>query len=815
MDLDLEPWQYDHQGSRGQDDSKWYPEEGNFSHPCSGQLTPQNAVAWKLWDHWTMYAGGVMDSGIRAELDRLCKKVAQMKSGRGKELPTVLAYCGSDVGDHRLVMDRIEVFLEDYESLFGYVVRVGPRQCHTAEVAIRSICDKVMHKAAKAGEGTFASASFVDASDEEYEDADVKHVGTDGVSAQEKEICTALDLVNWYNEFHVESGQSRRRITILVDQAQLIPKDVLRNILSHCSSMTCDEGLPVIVVLGMQMKPDGQHDILEGEVKPGILPLGAFHFFDARSTCISLLEFLALDSRCPLAFDPDLLKWVRAWVDHEGHLSLSGLLKVLGMLCRHYFHDNALSCLGDSSIPMSNLSFTSTATEALVSHFRQVIQGNPSLLPELSLTLSKDPNAGSAPLSKKDLLYQRASQGAACAVKWKQRVCESLSLWNALVLAAEPQSFETPLQRMCRLWNLVWPCKDDVEQSATVQRHLAKLYRRLPEARDVDLKHLLSTLRSTCKTLHVDLTESLQSVEESFLQEPGTERQKRIRKAFDTAFSAFCSHGIWQPLEDSDARAMFRGFFEFPHSLVKDDRILSKLNPTIQASLLKAMEEGSIHEFESDFSRDLLLLYRLLELCRGKSVNVEDMWEAFKEVIYPSSDEKALDESGKAKEEDWPLLRRRFAHGIMALHTLGIVIPKERPKKGDSFERWRLHKRYFGRIWNVVAGPVATEADIDDSLTTALPENALATTPSAQICNMDLRKLTDVHVNTASTDCAAPTTPPAQLSNPELRRKLVKLNSNELPDKKFQPRESLQRPAQRAASPPSKRRRRENVVICW
>lgn len=794
MEYDLEPWVFDPNSECASKINRHPPD--SFSHPCSGQLTPQNAVFWKVWDHWTKYAGNIMDSGVRAELDRLCKKVPFIKSGRGKELPVVLAYCGSDVEDHRLVMSRIEESFEDHTSLFEYVVRVGPRECQTTEVAIRSICHALTQPKQKA-KARAALSLVVDASDEECETADVNEADCEGESGQGKEVCTALDLVNWYKESHGEFNKSQRRIAILVDQAQLIPKDILRSFLSHWSSVACDEGLPVIVLLGMQMKPDGQHDLLEGEVKPGILPLGAFHFFDARSTCILLLEFLASDFRCPLAIHPELLKWLRGWVDIEGHLALSGLLKVLGIICSHYFCKTPLSCLGGVSTPLQTSWFTSTEEASLMGYVIEIIQANPSLLPELSLALPKDPNA-SIGRPKKDMLYHRASDGSARALVWRWRMCESLDLWKVLVSTAEPQSFETPLQRMCRLWNLLWPGKYNAEQSDGFQKHLAKLFRRLSEAKDVDLKRLLAQLRCTCNSLRLDLTQQMESVEKALSQAPGSDRQSQIRKAFETAFSAFCSHGFWQPLADDDARAMFMGFFEIPYSLVTGT-ILMKLNPTVQASLSKVLEEGCTHEFESHFGKDILSLYRLLELSRGKSVDAEDMWTAFKQAHNPSSSEPAPDDAEKSTENDCPLLRRRFDNGVMALHNLGVIIPKERLKKGDC-TGWRLHKRYFGRVWQVErspTGPASTEHDADAQL------------------------------SAAATEDAAPMTPPAPV-----HRQLTKQDSNQLPEKKYQARheqmatsskQSL-KPSlnglpssikERAPSPPFKRRRKERVTILY
>eukprot|EP00746_Dinoflagellata_sp_MGD_P166646 gnl/MRDRNA2_/MRDRNA2_96689_c0_seq1.p1 gnl/MRDRNA2_/MRDRNA2_96689_c0~~gnl/MRDRNA2_/MRDRNA2_96689_c0_seq1.p1 ORF type:complete len:813 (+),score=172.50 gnl/MRDRNA2_/MRDRNA2_96689_c0_seq1:101-2539(+) len=793
---DLAPWLFE-PNNRGRLKSTCNQED-NFSHPCGGRLTPQNAVAWKVWDHWTKYAGSLMDSGVRAELERLCKKVPFVKTGRGKELPTVLAYCGSDVEDHTLVMNRVEESLADRTSLFEYVVRVGPKQCHTTELAIRSICHAVTRLAAKAGEGSAAPSLVVDASDEECETADVNEVGNEGESGQGKEVCTALDLVHWYKEFHGESTKGQRHIAILVDQAQIIPKDILRSFLSHWSSAACDEGLPVFVLLGMQMKPDGQHDLLEGEVKPGILPLGAFHLFDARSTCISLLEFLASDFKCPVAVHPDLLKWLRGWVDIEGHLALSGLLKVLGVICRHYFCKTPLSCLGGVFTPLQRSWFTSTEEASLMGYVIEAIQANPKLLAELLLALPKDASASTGSLSKKDMLYHRASHGSARALIWRWRICESLDLWKALVSTAEPQSFETPLQRMCRLWNLLWPGKYNAEQSESFQKHLAKLLRRSSEAKDIDLRSLIAQLRCTCNSLRLDLTQQIESVEKVLSQAPGSERQHQIRKAFEAVFSAFCSHGFWQPLADEDARAMFIGFFEIPYSLV-NGTILMKLNPTVQASLSKVLEEGCTHEFESHFGKDILSLYRLLELSRGKSVDAEDMWEAFKQAYDLSNEEPASNESEKDEENACTLLRKRFDQGVMALHHLGVVIPKERMRKGDC-TGWRLHKRYFGRVWQVEHGPASQASTEQDA---------------------------DAQLNAAATEDAAPTTPPAQV-----HRQLMKQDSNQLPEKKHQVRHeqmatsskhSVKPPwkelhssiQERAASPPFKRRRKERVTICW
>jgi hypothetical protein len=106
---------------------------------------------------------------------------------------------------------------------------------------------------------------------------------------------------------------------------------------------------------------------------------------------------------------------------------------------------------------------------------------------------------------------------------------------------------------------------------------------------------------------------------------------------------------------------------------------------------------------------DLALLYRLLECSATKTIEVADLWQAFKDCALPSPCESTM------------LLR--FGRGLLGLHAMGLFAPQSggRGGTGYSFDQWRLRKKHFGRVWLKAKQRSCT--DNVSTFTDAVPES--------------------------------------------------------------------------------------------
>eukprot|EP00927_Polykrikos_kofoidii_P038622 TRINITY_DN33035_c0_g1_i1.p1 TRINITY_DN33035_c0_g1~~TRINITY_DN33035_c0_g1_i1.p1 ORF type:complete len:823 (-),score=117.92 TRINITY_DN33035_c0_g1_i1:67-2535(-) len=682
---------------------------------CSlrGRVATDGSPTSAVWSRWACQAERFATEHVRSAFGRLRGRVHEIAANPNRELPTVLALAGADVADHEATMVMVDRLVRS-ESYADSVALVGPDDFRTLSIVTKRICSQFVHGVSISGEN-----------EDETERKKANRLGF-------------LEFIEWYH-----ARQSKGLAVLLVQQAGAVPKEQLRETLSCLGASCCSAGIRVLVVLGLQHPPQARFDLLEGRPLVGLRLVDALCLFDARIITERLLDHLARDADCPLALSSDLLLWL--WSQfHSGHQSLTHVLKVLALVCSRTLVDHPWASLCEPlPVQQGNVSRASDDDNYKVSLQRLFAQrlravAEPRQLAEtwqrLSSPLSQEASVGRSgvKVDKKAL-----ADAAALAVMWRQRVCASLAVWDALYCATQPLAGkDTRVKRLDRLMKELWPEPgEESETIVTKQRQavaslLSLCWQTMSTLSRADLDGLVSKLVRDGTILDTEVQKELEDiVVKGGRGLKDVQLVDRLRKWFDRLMGRY-----WQPLEGM-ARDVFVAVFDCGGPALRTQvQELGGCQSKAEALLALAhgraarrIEGGDGQSAEG--SNDMALLYRLLECAAGRSAYLGDIWRAFAEARGAMS----------MRGAEALAMQRRFGEGIFALHAMGLHVPKQvsaggsckgggrgrgRGRGGDSntptgpFDGWRLKKQCFGRPWLKRKEP---EPDYELTQAVALP----------------------------------------------------------------------------------------------
>lgn len=650
-------------------------------------VDPALAEAWGRYAH---LAEVLATRHVRAAFGRLAARLHEAAArGPDGDLRAVLALAGADAADHEATM-RLMQHLVREQVPAAHIARVGPEDFRTTSAATRRVSEQLMQGgAARAGA---VAAAVIEGGEPEVEDAEWW--------PEDRELHTsrmsdggALDFVDW----HHERGLAGPAV-LLVERVEAVPKDGLRHVLGCFGSACCDSGIPFIVVLGLQQPPQSRHELLEGEPLLPLRIVDALCAFEAGTVCAQLLERLAEDpGTLPLA--PASLFWLRNQFQYVRR-SFSATLRALALLCEGQVSRGPLAAL--CSGPLDGGTQAAPTCLLLTRCDAELVRSLRVVWPAMSE--AHDDNAAFLEAAR-----PLASKAAAEVIAWRGRLCSSLGVWDALLCAAEPLArHEVRLRRLCRLLSALWPTRaTDAAESQELEdaghRSAAELLQRcLQQLLPMDNEGIaleltaLQALQQVLRAAGRSLDESLQRELEA-LGDPAM-RQEELRKGIRRWLERVRDE-CWQPLRGTARAVLLEGIACQGSLVTLVERQLSGTSGSTAEALLVPLSTGR-RTPGSDVPGDVTLLWRLLQGCNGRRVDIAALWRAF------CDHSKAVvgEEGGPAGAAR----RRRFGLALAALHALGLHAPRAGGGAGGG--GWRLHKRHFGRIWHgagLVARPAA------------------------------------------------------------------------------------------------------------
>jgi hypothetical protein len=298
------------------------------------------------------------------------------------------------------------------------------------------------------------------------------------------------------------------------------------------------------------------------------------------------------------------------------------------------------------------------------------------------------------------ICQSEVAQASAKAACWRQRLIASFGVWDALFCAVQPMArHEARLRRFCKLFEELWPADSSydesslaaaVEKEQTRVNHLVNsLVERISQSAnlvsDKEILELLDNLIKGAAGLELDVKLDVVELRSTCLQ--GDELRVGIQDWLRRVQRLY-----WCPL-DGAARIMFKEVFCAKcsgglHMKVESNLAGSHLDYIVETPV----RHLAARSYSDEPMDNAAVLYRLLECSSSRTVEVADLWKNFCECITSISEGATMPES---------TLKLRFGHGLLALHTLGLVSPQTGGKSdGDTkFDHWRLRKRHFGRVW--------------------------------------------------------------------------------------------------------------------
>lgn len=309
-----------------------------------------------------------------------------------------------------------------------------------------------------------------------------------------------------------------------------------------------------------------------------------------------------------------------------------------------------------------------------------------------------------------DALRHQAAMAIAQVVSWRQRLCDSLRIWDTLLCAADPLArHEAPLRRLCRLLDALWPrlsaptscgagggAPEMQADDGQVQRLLEPLLGALlvepgSALPSVDLRKLTKDLLAAAGGLDAALRkdlEALSAAEQEDLPADLASWFERLRLQ------------CWQPLAGA-TRNFFIACVPCPGEVTaRVYRRLCGTGGSVVTALLNPLVSGNPAPGAQQ-PEDLTLVWRFLQCAKGRRVDVSELWKAFNDRAPLGPGE------GRTAAAKMAQRRRRFGHAVASLNLMGLHLPRGGPGAAFSGKSggWRLVRRHFGRIWRATKNP--------------------------------------------------------------------------------------------------------------
>jgi len=600
------------------------------------------------------------------------------------DITAILALAGSDAADHVATMKQVEQLIR-VERPDANVALVSPEDFRNLAWVTRCICDQVMSSGNKYEE------SGADDDDDEGETEDLdgnEHAGARKVYPR----ASVYDFIDQYQQ-----EQRSGPLVLCIQQADGVPKDQLRDMLSCWGTACSDASIPVMVIFGLHHLPQSRFDLLEGEPLVTLSVVNSLCLFNAREVSAEIIEYLAEDDTCPLVLSPDLLTWLRHQFMNV-RFSVSYILKVIALLCHQLEMHSPLStlCLVQEEVATGTSSMSSRSSRRLEQAFKTRLGQSPNLVEHLKPLWPEECSIMSEQDTEvlKDCVCEQGAKVAAQALQWRRRLCASLKVWDELLCAVQPITrHEARLRRLVLFLEPVWPkpaSTDAVEilvqqQQDNVKRRLAALLQPFSEKAGP-----LAMSREDMNKLVVAVTAAAAGLERGFQMELQDLQQKSLS---DAALASGLRNWFtklqgqhWHPMPIA-AQKLFLAGFACPSAAAK--KVLQQLGNThsyVADTTLVPLAEG----MASGPLKDMTLLYRIFECVPSRSMDIADLWKAFSTKVGASS-------SGGA---DTSAITTRFVQALLALHQMGLHKPYVISGKSDKkFGGWRTRKCFAGRVW--------------------------------------------------------------------------------------------------------------------
>ncbi|CAE8614294.1 unnamed protein product [Polarella glacialis] len=617
--------------------------------------TKSSVGGGRLCSRWAteaaQFAGDSVRRAFESGLGKHLQSLNQGQLASNGDVPMVLALAGFDVEDNAATMSQVEQLVRE-QLPKSCTAMVGSNGFRNLSVTSRRICQQLTR-----GDGAERRSADFGGADGGEDEEDEELLGLPGAVA-------AADFAEWHR-----SRGAGPVVLLLSQAADSLSKDVFRDVLGFWGTVCGRASIPLLLVVGLQQLPQSRCELFDGAPLVSVVQVDTLRLFDASAVCNKLLEHLVEDAGCPWALPPEVVTRLRQSFLNSEH-SVSQILRKLVLLC-----DEALRC--SPFAPLCAERIDGSLTAAKLEHtfskcFKEATARPRQLLME---ALEKLGITGSA------------AQVYSQAVLWRRRLIDSLKVWEALLVAAQPTvGQEARIRRLCKLLEALWPV-DDTQQASQEQRlhgmfgKVKELLNCLPREQ---VRKLLAELSSAARGLSAALQGKLKTLQAQ--ADGASQTDDEIRTSL-LCWLEDVRQAYWQPLS-GHARDLFLAGLCCPQAVL--DKVEVSLGSKTEDQHILQLANGTsgngVTVAHSSMD-DAAVMCRLLECHTGKAVKVADLWKAF----------TCIQGTGPSPSN---VLKRRFGMALATLHPLGLHLPVSGKSDGDqSLSGWRVRKRHFGRVW--------------------------------------------------------------------------------------------------------------------
>jgi len=672
-----------------------------------------DSAAVEIWRRWANRAEQLAAEFVAESCQRVVKQFqkAAEQPLRGS-ITGVLALAGHDVSDHEATIRQSQGILRESMPRANMAL-LWPEDFRNLVSVTRKACEQLMSAS------TLRSVDFL-RHGFECDGSDVEDDGeVDDVDIMDGTRRGFPDFIDWRQD----NGRSREPVIVVLGQAEQIPKAMLRDFLSGLGCACCDEGIPLLVMFGLSLPPQGRMELLEDEPLVSLNVVDTVKLFDVDSVLQPWLTEMMKDTKSLLVLPPWLIVALgKKYVEQTDCCSLSQALATFALLLMELIMRSHTGFLcrplqEDPIISMKNHTSEASWAQSLQSNFKLIIdRGCGEGFLEHPDALSEEgqewfASYEEAAVSDMAKAKQSLAEVAAQVAMWRTAVVASLPAWEALLCAAQPTVKQASATwRLQKLLQLLWPQKAGPSEAASAaqkeSKEVAELIATCLKAAQglelASLQALAQELRNCAPALPAKVQAELPSLLRSTEYDQSAVLLAELRTWFTCV-----QKGCWQPLTSEDARCLFVYGFCTSDARVQEawKAVEAKVGGGVNHygdRLLKPLAHGSCAQLD-----DMALLYRLLECAERRSVALSSMWAAFQDQVSKSIEAENAKQPSKQKGKvaqqqpiDESVLRQRFGHALLVLRTLGLATPYRCQKLGEGgFSDWRLRKRLSGRMW--------------------------------------------------------------------------------------------------------------------
>jgi hypothetical protein len=394
----------------------------SWNCPLMARLAQESSPAAAVMDRWAKHAAQLVTEHVRKAFVQVRK---HLESGAGASCCTpvaLMALAGADVSDHDATMQLFEEFISKEVS---HIAHVEPDDFRSLAVVTRRICSQLMREPrGRRGHGSHL----------EREPLEAHHAGLH-------------DFVEWFHTRNKDASPTYVSCpppaVLLIRNADVVPKDVLRDLLS-CFGTTCSgAGIPTLIIFGLRHSPQTHSELLEGRPTVAMQFRETLCLLDEEAVVRDFIEYLASDAGCPFAVSPKLLIWLRDQFMHTSQ-SVTHMLCALALVAENALSKCPFAVLCEPLDKPKRQSVTKHSPDkacldraAVETLFLDRLRDSPQECKDSLLKLLAD-NACPASTDCPLLTLAQVATATAEAFLWRQQLCRSLAVWDELLCVVQP-----------------------------------------------------------------------------------------------------------------------------------------------------------------------------------------------------------------------------------------------------------------------------------------------------------------------------------------------------------------------------------------